>query len=237
MPSDFVNTVDQFERRVGAIEVPKLVLADICRTALGLVDFICIMKLKGETAHGWIADCRQSLPGDAIDTFVLSAEEVPAIRVVLTTRIPMSMKHLNVEPVLKMLRARHVAPPQPCTVFPLGIGDKIPFIIYMDRATELDASEIGQLTRLSLAASLQFTKLIVHGRGSDQRPDSSPDKRPNRPRITRLMTSNWASEYKTSDKRERKTGVAPESLPKAIDLDLEIRDIKELQPKGDAEDP
>lgn len=195
MSTDFNQTVDAFEAQASRMEAPRQVLARLCHVAAELVEAVCILKLGPDAARGWIANCREDLAAEALEAFVLADDEVPALRVVRQTRIPMSMTNLETPALRAFLAARGHLPPRPCTIFPLSIGDKLPFIVYVDREQPLTAPEIGQLTRLLMAASVQFARLIA---GKRRQPPRQAVAQDGPSHITRLMVVNWVSEYRGS---------------------------------------
>lgn len=193
MDADFLERVDAFETQVRHIEAPRELLARFCQVAGGLVDAVCVLKLSPEKAQGWIGTCREDLPAEALEAFVFTDEQVPALRVVRTTRIPMSMTDLVCPALREFLVARGREIPRPCTLFPLSIGDKLPFVVYVDREQALTAREIGLLTRMLMVASVQFARLIAGKRRQD-RTGEQPDEA--LPGLTRLMAVDWVEEYR-----------------------------------------
>lgn len=127
--------------------------------------------------------------------FVLSRHPVPHTLLV-EEKIPVGLENLKSDGWTALLERRGVEEKPVCTFFPMPMGEKIPFLFFVDHRERFDAKTIGRINQWVTAAGMRMSALIFKKKsgGEAAPPPGAGEGLSTSP----LMGINWASAYSTA---------------------------------------
>lgn len=184
---------EQFAEKLSAIDQPRKLLVEVCKQVGRLVDFCCFMRISDDLASGWIFYSNPPLPDFDIGSFTVNFKDEPSIRRTVEEKIPVSLEDLKSDGWTALLERRGMEEKPACTFFPMPMGERIPFLFFVDHLEKFDAKTIGRINQWVTAAGMRMSALILKKRrgGEVDPPPEAGDAESTSP----LMGINWASAY------------------------------------------
>ncbi len=232
--SDFLFAL---ERRLADLQNPRRILDEICQHIATETPFCAFLRVHGQAARGWLFHTHPPMPTFDIGRLELMTANIPELAQVLEQDVPQTLHALEASG-WNAIRD-HVGHEQTefCTLFPLRISSRTPFLFLLATAEPPDAARMGLLRQLLAYAGWRLEALILNKRETPGTSSSIAAPQPKKPqRVSRLMGMNWLSAWRTADDppRRRPSDKALEAMNgESRPLELQAEDARPDEPAPD----